>query len=396
MRSIKAQYFICFAVMGAVMPFLSIYLKEDQGLTESQIGYIVAAASLSVLVTPVFITLLADTRLDPRRVSGICFLLSGSFLLAMGLFEGFWPALVFFSLHSLAYVALLPLQDGMNFSFQRKRETNGQPPEPYHRIRVWGTIGFIIPSLIIFFLIEGGSSTSIILAVAFVFSLAGLVNCALMPDPRRDNKPPAAGEQAGLPTLGAARALFTENALIFCLGMALAHAASSAYFAFYPLYLTEEIGLDRKWAGLIFNIGVAIEIVFILSLGHMIRRLGLRRLIVLGMFCMALRTALLALVPTVGVAIAGQILHGLIIIAMHVGPVMYINRLASDRYRNSIQGLYTMTVVGGSRIIGSILAGHLAQTNLLLLFGIATLVTLVTLVLFLIAFQPEESDHSPL
>ena len=398
MKPVKIQFFLAFAVMGAIMPFLAVYLKEDQGLTETQIGYVAAAASIAVLIAPVAITLLADTRMDPRRLIAACYLLSGTFLALLALAEGFWPTLLLFGLHSLAFVAIMPLQDGVNFSIQRKREAAGLPPPPYHQIRVWGTIGFIIPSAIIFLLIERGFTTTIILATAILFGFFGILNCRFLPDPRRNrNRPaePADAKAWGLPTLGAARALFSGNVLVFCIGMTFIHAASSAYFAFYPLYLTEEVGVDRKWVGLIFNIGVVIEVVFIFGLGYLIRKVGLRNLILIGVFCMAARTALLAWQPTVTIAITGQIFHGLIIIALHVAPVMYINRQAADRFRNSIQGLYTMTVVGGSRIVGSILSGHLAQSGLILLFIVATFMSAITLILFLFAFREEPNDRSP-
>ncbi len=397
MRAVKLQFFLSFAVMGAIMPFLAVYLKEDQGLTEIQIGYVAAAASIAVLIAPVAITLLADTRMDPRRLTAACYLLSSSFLILLSMVEGFWPTILLFGLHSLAFVAVIPLQDGINFSIQRKLEEDGLLLTPYHQIRVWGTIGFIVPSAIIYLLVERGFTTSVILFIGVAFSILGILNCRFIPDPRIDQgrHSDADAKAWNLPTLGAARSLFKGNVLVFCIGMTFVHAASSAYFAFYPLYLTEEVGIDRKWVGLIFNIGVVIEIVFILGLGYLIRKVGLRNLILIGVFCMAARTALLAWQPTVSVAIAGQIFHGLIIIALHVAPVMYINRQANDRFRNSIQGLYTMIVVGGSRIAGSVLSGHLAQSGLILLFIVATAMSVATLILFLIAFRPEEDDRSP-
>ncbi len=399
MRAVKLQFFLSFAVMGSIMPFLSVYFKEDRGLTETQIGYVIGSASFAVLITPALATLLADTRLDPRRLAGLTFVLSGSFLFLMAFFEGFWPTLLLFSLHSLAFVTMIPLQDGMNFSIQRKREDAGAHQVPYHRIRVWGTVGFIIPSLIIYMLLQTGTTTAVILFTAFFFALLGLLNTWFIPDPRKAmpvSEDSSANPIRNLPSLSAVRALLRVNVLVFCIGMALAHIASTAYFAFYPLYLTEVVGLDRKWIGLVFNLGVAIEIVFVLALGKMIEAFGLRKLIVTGIVCMAVRMALLALFPTAGIAIAGQILHGLIVIGLVIVPVMYLNRQAEDRYRNSIQGIYIMTVVGGSRIGGSVLAGHLAQSSLILLFLISATLCLVTVGLFIFAFRVEAHDRLPL
>ncbi len=390
----KIQYFLSYAVMGSVLPFLAIFLKEQQGLNESQIGYIVGVASCAILVTPVLMTLLADTRLDPRRLAAGMFLFSGLFLLLLDVVDGFWPTLLLFALHNLAFVAILPLQDGIMFSLQRRRQKGGMPTVPYHRVRVWGTIGFIIPSILLYVLLHSGKPIGVIMLTGVFFCVLGLCNTWFVPDPRVGREDPGVGAQDRLPTAAAARALLRGNVLVFCIGIALAHLAAAGFYGFYALYLTEEVGLEQKWVGLIFNVGVTIEIFFVLGMGWLIRTFGLRRLMLIGVVCMALRTALLALFPTVTVAILSQTLHGIIIVALFIAPIVYINRQAGDRYRNSIQGLYTMSVVGASRILGSILSGYVALSSLRLLFALATVLCLVSGLLFLLLFRADRSDRS--
>jgi len=387
-RSVKLQYFIAYAVMGSLMPFLSVLLKQ-QGLDEAQIGYAMGASSLAILLTPVVVTLLADSRHDSRRLVAAVFAVSSIALAALRFVHGFWPTVVLLCLHSLAYVAMIPLQDGLNFAVQRHREAAGHPVTPYHKIRVWGTLGFILPSILLFGLLREGGVVDASLIAATAFCLLGLVNSLRLPDPRIyvAESTPHATASSQLPTAAAGRALLRRPVLVFCVGMMLSHIASSAYYGFFPLYLTEVVGVEERWIGPIFNAGVVLEIGYMLSFGWLINRLGFKRFMIVGIICMGLRMALLAAYPSAVVAVGSQAIHGMVVLAMQVAPAMYLNRQAGDQYRSSIQGLYTMAVAGTSRVAGSLIAGQLAQDSLLHLFGYAAALSLVAAALFLFAFR---------
>src|SRR5688500_19272023 len=49
--------------------------------------------------------------------------------------------------------------------------------------------------------------------------------------------------------------------------------------AFYPIYLTERVGLDEKWIGQVSNLAVVIEIFFVFGCGALVARLGMKRLL---------------------------------------------------------------------------------------------------------------------
>ena len=393
MKHVKFQYFAAFAVIGSLMPFLAVYLERVQGLNESQIGYTLSVTSAAILVTPVIMTLLADTRLDPRRLVAAIFLTSTCALLVLRFTKGFWETLVLLALHSLAYTAIIPLQDGINFSIQKKQSESGGATTPYHRIRVFGTLGFIVPSLVVFGFIRAGYTTAVILIAGIGFALIGLLNSFFVPDPRPAEKQhsDAAGENEPkrLPTVDAARALARPNTLVFCAAMVLNHLAGAAYIGFYPLLLTNTIDIGEEWIGLIFNLGVAIEIFFMLGFGHLLKRLGLKNILALGAGSMALRMFLLAMFPTAAIAIAAQAVHGLVILGMQVGPVMYVNQQAEDRYRNSIQGLYTMAVVGIPRVSGSIIAGQIAEVSLTGLFWYGGALSMLSALIFTFLFRED-------
>ncbi len=383
------QLFLSYGVMGSIFPFLTVYLKQGQGLTEGQIGIILGVASVSVLITPVWMTLLADTRFDPRRLVSVVLGISALALLTLNFSAGFWPVMVLLTFHSLAHAAMIPLHDGITFSTLRRRELEKQPLVPYHRIRVWGTIGFILPSLILFWLIRN-RDVDVILLCGVGFSVIALLHAFRLRDPRpeRDGKAPLP-ERSGLPTSKAVRTLLQPNVRIFCLALFLAYTGMSGFGSFQPLYLVEHVGVGPEWVGLIIGFGVAVEIFFVLAFGRLHAWLGFRRLMITGIGCLGTQTLLMALFPSVAVAIAVQVVHGMVILAMFIAPVMYINRQAGDHFRNSIQGLFAMAVIGIARISGVVLAGQLAGIDLrVILFATAGL-CFASIALFIVGFREE-------
>jgi MFS transporter, PPP family, 3-phenylpropionic acid transporter len=285
---------------------------------------------------------------------------------------------------------VLPLQDAIYFAVARQRSSAGRLSPPFHLVRVWGSIGFIVPSVLLYMLLRQGLPVAVVLPVATTVGLIGLLNTFLLPDPRIRLQPKpeeALPAESRLPTFAALRALREPHVLVFCIGMGMVHVASAVDYGFYPIYLTELIGIDPRWVGLIAGAGVTVEIGFMLSFGWLMRRLGLKWLVALGIAAMAGRFLLLAALPTVWVAVGVQAMHGLSVLVMHVAPPLFLNRHAEDRFRNSMQGLYTMVVVGLGRILGSVVGGYLAGYHLLGTFAGCGLLCVLATALFIFAFH---------
>lgn len=395
--SLKSQYFLTFAVMGSLLPFLPVYLQQ-RGMNLTQVGYVAAAASVAVLLTPVIATYLADGKISPRRLLSGVFATSGILLSAMLVANGFWLILVLFGLYSLAFAAATSLQDGLNFHVQRQRTAAGLAKIPYHQVRVWGTIGFIVPSVLLFGFFHHGYPTLLILVSGALFCGLGLINSFFLPQTHPNDATPllthgpdihACNDDhvSQLPTLAAVRAMFEPHVLVFCIAMVLAHMATAAYYTFYPIYLKDQVGLDDQWLGVIANLGVAIEIFFMLGFGWLLRHLGLKRLMVIGVLTMVARLALLATSSHIIVAAGTQLLHGMMVLIVHVVPPIFLDRHADDHYRHSMQGVYVMVVYGVGRIVGNFVAGHVAAISLEAVFAYASGLCVLATCLFVFAFH---------
>src|SRR5690625_2925624 len=123
----------------------------------------------------------------------------------------------------------------------------------------------------------------------------------------------------------AARLLLRPHMRVFAAAMFCFLFASFSFSSFYPLYLSEIVGIEEEWVGLIYNFGVLIEIGFMLSLGWIQHKVGFRKLMLLGVSAFIFQTVALGFFPTPAVAVIAQSVHGLVILAMFIAPVMYLN-----------------------------------------------------------------------
>jgi PPP family 3-phenylpropionic acid transporter len=391
MRDVRVQYFLTFGMIGAVLPYVSVFFRQA-GLSEAQVGYAWAIWSAAVMVSPVAVTMLADARVDPRRLLVLASVVSGLSLLALGLVRGVGPLLGVWAAYCLASMPVLPLQDGIHFSQQRRRRERGEEPVPYHRVRVWGTVGYIVPSLVLFAFLQRGMGMAGAVMSGAAFAAAAALQATRLADPR-----PRAGDAAAagpadpaaprrLPTVAAARVLLRPNLLVFTAALVLMQMAGAAHGAFYPIYLVERVGLDAKWLGQVSNLAVVIEIFFVAGCGALVGRFGVRALLLMAMGFTALRLGLIASTTNPWVVVGTQVFHGIFLIAGGVLPQTVLDEAAEDRFRHSMQGVFVM-VGGAGRVAANLAAGPIAAWSLPGLYWIAALLCTASAALIFLAFR---------
>jgi PPP family 3-phenylpropionic acid transporter len=400
MWAIKAQYFFSYGVMGSLVPLLSVYLRSDKEFSAFDVGLSGALMSVAMVISPVLITLLADKRVDARRILAVAFTATALVLTAIYFSPIVTLTLALFLFYGMGFVAMLPLQDGFYFSYAEQCRLSASPVSPYPLVRVWGTIGFIVPSLLLYGMIEYlECSSSVIVPCAVVFCLLSMANSFRLP------KVDAAklygeddGKKKGLPTVAALKILVSPEARFLSLGLVLAFAATTAYYGYISLFCAEVIGIKQSQIGLFLSIGVVLEIFFTLMMPFLQRWIRLKGILMAGLFFMGLRMLLLAAFPGIWTVLITQLGHGLEALALYMVPVMFFNRLAGNEFRNSIQGVYTMMVGGCSRVIGGLIAGVVAGTGLTTLFyyaGCLGMVSLLVIVFFFRGIPRTEDEERP-
>ena len=391
--SIKAQYFLAFAPLGSLGPLLPIFLKDGKGFTDWQFGMLVAATAISMVITPVILALLADTRLDTRRLLAGSYVVCAIALIGIYFAEGVVLVSIIYGIYTLAFVPTLPLTDALYFSVERNAAREGIKVSPYQFVRIWGTYGFILPSCVLYFLINRGEGVDSITWVASFLCLVAAANSFRLPLARSvEDKVKGA---TGLPTANALRTLFGPGTRIFCFAMFLAFMSAVTYYNYFPNYLRDVGGIPEHSIGLVMNVGVVIEIFFILGFGPLRRRFRLKGVLLLGLSAMFIRMSSLALFPSAWTGILVQSMHGFETLALYIVPMIYIDRLAGDDFRSSIQGAYMMTVLACSKMLGALVAGavgggSLFGGNVIAAFQWGAVLSLTAVLVVAFLFKPIE------
>ncbi len=383
--AIRLHYLLVYAVIGAYMPYLPVFLGRDLGMHDAQIGWITGIYGLSVILGPPLITYLADRLFSGRSLIALAYFTSALALVGLALADRFLTVLLLSFAFSMVYTPLFALLDGLAFSAIAVTITSGARPPRYDRLRLWGSLGFMVPAFVLFFALQAGAASgrAAIVAAAIAAGLGALCSPwlpRLLPEPR-ERLPGAAAWHVlrGRPT----RDLVIPLGLLF--------AAISVFYAFYARRVLD-VGIDPEWVGLVMNLGVLAELPCIFAAGALLRRFSLRTLILFGALCLMLRLALLAAVADPIVTVASQVLHGPVVLAIYLIPPMYLNLKAPPGVRNGVQGLYAMLCFGLARLSGSVAAGYAAEVDLAWAFVLGSTLSALALAWLWLRFHDLAAD----
>jgi len=354
---IKIQFFLSYAALGSIGPLMALLLKEAKDFSPRQIALTLSISSIGMLFTPALMTYLADKSIDSRRILRFIFSITAGSLIAVYYLNDPLHVTISWTIYSIAFIPTLPLLDGYFFNHNQHLKERGEKGLEYQKIRIWGSIGFIAPSAILFFTLSGEKSIANSLWCAVTFCILSLLATYLMQDPACPEK-----VTVKKPTREAFRVLLSPKLIPFCIGIFFSYTAANCYYPYLSVFFKESIGIQNNHIAAITSIGVAIEIIYLLNLTNLKKILGFRGVMTLGLFSMAVRLSILATFPTLKTALIIQIFHGLEILSMFVLPIMYLDQVSGPGFRNSIQGAFTILITVPSRLLGFVIAGEIARS----------------------------------
>jgi nucleoside transporter len=317
---------------------------------EAFIGTAYGKAPLAAIIAPLFLGLVADRFFASQVVMGLLMLIGGGLLwMAPGFAEAKDGAglMWIFLGHLLCYMPTLGLSNTIAF-------THIKDPNQFPRIRVWGTIGWIVAGLVVGF--QGWSASFNIFQLAAICSvILGLYCFTLPPTP-----PPARGKPVDLRTLfmvDALRLLSSPPFFVFILCSTLICIPLAYYYGFTSNLLSQ-VGFEQPASTM--TLGQMSEIFFMLLVPVFFRRLGVKWMILVGMAAWVIRYLLFAFGASeqvVSMILIAVLLHGVCYDFFFVTGFMYTDSKAPVDVRGQAQGMLVFFTQGVGMYFGYMIAG---------------------------------------
>ncbi len=402
---LSVMMFLEFFIWGAWVVTMGTYLTEI-GFQGGEVGRAYSTTAWAAIISPLFVGMVADRFFSAEKVLGVMHLLGAVLMYVATRVTDPW---IFFWVllgYALCYMPTLALVNAIAFNQM------DDPERQFSSIRVLGTIGWIVAGLILAFSgriagIERIDATVIPLQLAAGVSVfMGLYSFFLPRTP-----PQSAGQKVrvkevlGLDTLALMKklsfAVFIISSLLVCIPLAF-------YYNFTNLFLNES-GMKDVVGKM--TMGQMSEVFFLLVMPFFFKRLGVKKMLLVGMAAWVARYVLFAFgnnEALVFMFYLGIILHGVCFDFFFVTGQIYVNNEAPPALRSSAQGFLAMVTYGIGMVIGANISGLIVQHYEILdeadkivghqwreIWLIPGIMAAVVMVLFALLFRQEPRIESP-
>ena len=358
--NLSVMMFLQFAIWGAWFVVFFPYLLGS-GFTGTQAGALVGNMALGAMFSTIFAGYIADRLISSEKLMAVCHLLGAGLLYGVAQIQspdGYWTLYALTLVYALLYNPTLVLANSITFH----HVPDGQRDFP--GIRVLGTLGWIAAGFTIDFAFAGDGKTAAstngpLLLAAGLSAVLGVYSFFLPPTPPK-------GQAEGIPivkALGLFRdfsfAVFFIVSLVITVVLAFYYVVTADFLSASPAVG----GCGVKNIGSTMLIGQVCETIFLPLLPLFLLRIGMKWVLVLGMFCWGLRYFLFAHAGAEGLpftlAIIGIALHGFCFDFFFAAGFIHCDNEAPRDIRASAQALFSFLTYGVGMWLGSMLAGML-------------------------------------
>ncbi|NSL89870.1 nucleoside permease [Chitinophaga solisilvae] len=349
--------FLEFFIWGAWFVTLGTFvLKNLQGTTATEVGVAFLTQSIGAIIAPFIVGIIADRFISAQVILGAIHLVGAALLWmcsGMTTFGSFYPVLLWYM---VLYMPTLALVNSIAF-----RQMN-DPSKDFSFIRVFGTIGWIIAGLLIGWLNwERNNTLDLTFKMAAIASLVlGLFSFTLpKTPPLKKGSKISVKEILGLDAI---RMLKNRSYLLFFLASIAICIPLAFYYNFTNPFLNE-IGMNAaagKQA-----LGQVSEVAFMVVMPLFFSRLGVKKMLGLGMLAWVLRYLLFAygnVDSNYWMLIVGIVLHGVCYDFFFVTGQIYTDKLAGEEFKSSAQGFVTLATYGVGMLIGFLISGPIVES----------------------------------
>jgi nucleoside transporter len=338
-----------------------------------QIGSMFAAGAVGAIVGPFIAGQVADRHFATEKFLGISHLLGAALVWQLARIEDFTSFLLFSLAYGLVYSPTLALTNSLAFHHLPDRDRD------FGRVRLWGTFGWIVVGIAMGHWLAtahtppgaGGQAAHLaqVAGKADAFRLSAILGvvmglfCFTLP-----HTPPSrtGARYAAFEALGEVRRQPLLTLFLLAVPVSCIH---QFYFVHTEGFLHARLDVPDVFRSLFgvggggyMTIGQMVEVAVLGAMPLVARRASRKTLLAVGLVAYATRMALFAWGQDSAAALlAGVALHGLCFGCFIFVAFMIVDEETTPDVRASAQNLYNLVIVGIGIILGSKVAGWVAD-----------------------------------
>ncbi|MCC7422837.1 MAG: MFS transporter [Planctomycetaceae bacterium] len=393
---LSVMMFLEFFIWGAWLPpSFGFFGSEGLGFTDMQQLGLNIAFPVSAILAMFFSNQFVDRNFAAQRFLAFSQVVGGLAMLGFGYLswtsfrtEGaavpnYWLFFACMAIHCLLYVPTISVVNSIAFA------NMAEPQKDFGPVRLWGTIGWIAASWpFIFILADWAKIPSMAEAGGFInwlgkalgtslsgrelnfgkswaFLTAGIASVLLgLFSLTLPHTPPKPAVESGnsLAWLEAMKLL--KRPFLFVLFIvALIDATVHDGFFFYAFTYLGKVGVPSNWIQPAMTVGQFAEIGTMAVLGYVLKTLGWRYTMVLGVLGHTARFAAWAFFPDPWAAVAVNVLHGICYAFFFATLYILVDEVFPKDARTSAQGLFNFLILGLGPIISRYLWPYLQSLH---------------------------------
>lgn len=332
-----------FFIWGAWLPLIWGYM-EGLGFTGTQIALIGSAFAIASVLAIFIGNQFVDRTFAAERFMAGSHLIGGLSMIGLFFTKDFTVFFTLMLIHSICYVPTISVANSLVFSHLKDAQAE------FGKVRMGGTIGWILASWPLYFVLKGVSGAELQHALGYIFWVAGGASLLLavfsLSLPHTPPKP-AGGSAEALAWREAFGVLLSKPyVLVLFIVTFIDSTVHNGYFLLTGGFLGH-IGVKAENIMPIMSIGQVMEIVTMAGLGYFLKRLGWRWTMTLGILGHAARFLVFAFASSsIATVVAVQLIHGICYAFFFATLYIFIDVAFPKDVRTSAQGLFNLLVLG--------------------------------------------------
>jgi nucleoside transporter len=413
-----------FFIWGAWLPLIFGYLPA-LGFSSTQQSIILNAFPVAAIIGMFFSSQFADRNFSGERFLAFSHFVGGLAMIGLGFTRSFAPFAVLMFVHCVLYVPTISVTNALAFANLK------DPQKDFGPVRMGGTIGWILAAWPFTFILvdwdavhaknaqgladwlgtvlaSGLSGEKLTAATRWTYIVSGTGSLVLaafsLTLPHTPPKKAATAEHVEkFAWLEATKLLKHPFVLVLWLIAFLDSFVHNCYFSWTGIFMGTKDGgpgIPGNWIMPVMSLSQVSEIVTMAVLGMVLKSLGWRMTMIIGVLGHAIRFGVYAFLPTAAwLMVFIQAVHGICYAFFFATVYIFVDAYFPKDVRSSAQGLFNVMILGIGALVAYSICPPLfeamtkaGKTDFRSLFLIPCFIALAASVVLAVAFRPPKLE----